>query len=101
MQQDLHALIYVSHSNTHIKDGAANRIIEGILTKSRTRNAKFDVTGALLFTESCFTQILEGPESAVGLIFDAIQHDARHRDVTLVSFKPAPLRYFPEWSMAY
>jgi hypothetical protein len=100
-EDDLYALIYVSHGTRHIKDDAANRMIEDILTTSRARNAKLDVTGALLFTESCFTQILEGPKEAVALIFDAIECDARHRDVTLISFKPAPQRYFPEWSMAY
>jgi Sensors of blue-light using FAD len=99
--QDLHGLIYVSHSNSGIDDGAANDIIRDILTTSRAKNARLGVTGALLFSEGCFSQVLEGTRSAVETIFEAIQNDTRHRDVTLLSFKPTLRRYFPDWSMAY
>ncbi|MBR0932459.1 BLUF domain-containing protein [Bradyrhizobium jicamae] len=101
MPQDLHSLIYVSHSNSHVSHDAADRIINDILLTSRTRNARLGVTGALLFSEGCFTQVLEGDKNAVETIYDAIQRDMRHRDVTLLSFKPARVRYFSEWSMAY
>ena len=101
MPHELHSLIYVSHSNSHVDDHAANEVIQNILVTSRAKNARLDVTGALLFSEGCFSQVLEGARGAVETIYDAIQCDARHRDVTLLSFKPAPARYFPEWSMAY
>jgi len=101
VQSDTHGLIYVSHSNTHTRDDAASRIILDILTVSRSKNARLGVTGALLFSESCFIQVLEGEKSAVEEIYEAIERDQRHRDVTLLSFKEIPRRYFSKWSMAY
>jgi FAD-dependent sensor of blue light len=96
-----HTLIYVSHSNGSLHDGPANEAVRGILDQSRSRNARLGVTGALLFTGSCFCQVLEGSRDAVDEIFDSIQRDQRHRNVSLLSFRPTSSRLFPQWSMAY
>jgi hypothetical protein len=101
MSANLHALIYVSHSNSDINDHAANAIIQDILMTSRARNGRLGVTGALLYSEGCFSQVLEGEKSSIDAIYESIQRDVRHRDMTLLSFKPTPHRYFPQWSMAY
>ena len=59
------------------------------------------VTGALLFNEDLFAQVLEGPLEAVEQIFEQIQRDQRHSDVTILESGPAVERDFPEWSMAF
>jgi Sensors of blue-light using FAD len=101
MPANLHALIYVSHSNSDINDDTANAMIQDILSTSRSKNLQLEITGALLYSEGCFTQILEGEKADVEAIYGSIQRDVRHRDMTLLSFKPTPRRHFPEWSMAY
>ncbi|GKQ50432.1 BLUF domain-containing protein [Bradyrhizobium sp. Ce-3] len=101
MSQSVHALIYVSRSNSNVRDGSAREIIRSILAQSRSKNARLGVTGALLFSEGYFCQTLEGEPAAVEDIFSAIECDPRHRDVTLLTFRPAPARRFPDWSMAY
>lgn len=101
MPTDIYALIYVSHSTIDMNAGGAGRAVQDILSKSRTKNASLGVTGALLFSEGCFSQVLEGPLGAVEAVYDAIHGDARHRDIILLSFKPAAARRFPGWSMAY
>lgn len=101
MSQSEHALIYVSRSNSNLHDVSASETIRNILTQSRVKNARLGVTGALLFSEGYFCQILEGEHAAVEEIFSAIERDVRHRDITLLSFRPATPRRFPNWSMAY
>lgn len=101
MPRDIHALIYVSHSNHALTESATSDIMRDILARSRTNNGKHGVTGALLFSESCFSQVLEGDQRAVETIFESIRGDPRHRDVTVLSSKPASGRHFPQWSMAY
>jgi len=101
MSQSEHALIYVSRSNSHILDESARDTIRNILTQSRSKNARLCVTGALIFSEGYFCQVLEGEQAAVGEIFSAIERDPRHRDITLLTFRPATPRRFPDWSMAY
>jgi hypothetical protein len=100
MPHNIHALIYVSHSHSVMHDVGANAIIQDILAKSRTKNLRLGVTGALLFSEGYFSQVLEGEESAVERIFEAIEADTRHHDITVLS-RATTRRHFPEWSMAY
>lgn len=96
-----HALIYVSRSNSNVHDHSASDVIRNILTQSRAKNARLGVTGALLFSEGYFCQVLEGERAALEEIFSAIEIDPRHRDITLLTFRPATPRRFPAWSMAY
>jgi len=101
MTQEIHAVIYVSNSTGSIHDAAANTMIQDILTKSRTNNPRLGITGALLFTDGYFAQVLEGEKSVVETLFEKIRSDPRHSDITVLSFRANAHRRFPEWSMAY
>ena len=75
--------------------------ISHILETARRNNSKVNVTGALLFSTDHFAQVLEGPQQAVEAIFERIQHDSRHGDVTILESLTSEQRDFSEWSMAY
>ena len=75
--------------------------MEDILDVSRQRNMAADITGALFFNEGCFTQVLEGSESAVMDVYKSIERDARHTKVTVLATDVANRRNFGEWSMAF
>ena len=101
MADSLYRLVYYSR-NTIIGDAAAREAaITSILAKSQANNRKVDVTGALMFNSGCFGQVLEGPLEAVEQIFERIQQDERHGDVSLLAFDPAPERAFENWSMGF
>lgn len=72
-----------------------------ILAVSRRNNRRDGVTGALLFSENVFVQVLEGPPSAVEAVFERIQMDPRHGDVVVLLNEAAAERRFAEWDMAY
>jgi hypothetical protein len=59
------------------------------------------VTGALLFNRECFAQVLEGPRISVENVFERIQRDRRHGQVTVVDNGWADRRDFPNWAMAH
>ncbi|MBX9701630.1 MAG: BLUF domain-containing protein [Acetobacteraceae bacterium] len=80
---------------------AADVEIAHILAGARRRNAEHDVTGALLFSEDAFAQVLEGPVAAVSTIFNIIQMDPRHAEVVVLQAGPIAEREFAEWRMAY
>ena len=46
-------------------------------------------------------QALEGERTILEGIFERIQGDPRHDDVTVLSFEPVGERVFPDWDMAY
>src|SRR4051812_40466226 len=72
-----------------------------LLETARARNKGLDVTGALIFSEGLFAQILEGEETAVKQIFQSIQRDRRHTDLYVLPNEPYEQRRFQSWSMAF
>ena len=77
--------------------GAVNSLLE----VARSRNAAGGVTGALMFNEGRFTQILEGSEAAVSAIFKSIREDTRHTDVSVIATQTIENRRFQIWAMAF
>lgn len=101
MNDTLYRLVYVSRN---LIDGDADdvaREIGTILDVSRTLNVDESVTGALMFNDGCFAQVLEGPHDAVQETFERIQCDERHDNVRLLGLEPVAERGFGDWSMAY
>ncbi|WP_423821706.1 BLUF domain-containing protein [Salinisphaera sp. SPP-AMP-43] len=101
MSEALYRLVYFSRSDIMAPDEDVAREIDGILERSRHNNETIGVTGALMFDERCFAQVLEGPHAAIQETFERIQCDERHRDVTVLSFDTRAERGFGNWSMAY
>ena len=84
MQQRVYRTLYCSRN--FVAGDAAQRKAEisHILTAARFNNSRKGVTGALLFNSGYFAQVLEGPREAVEQIFEKIQRDDRHGDVTVL-----------------
>ena len=101
MTQDLYRLAYFSRNNIVGSPELMGAEVQQILRVSRQNNLRVHVTGALLFNNTCFAQVLEGPLSAVEQTFERIQRDTRHTDVTVLELELATAREFPAWSMAF
>src|SRR3954471_8672226 len=86
----------IGHGATDILD-ELTKLVE----VARSRNKQLNVTGALIFSEGLFAQILEGEESAVREIFQSIQCDRRHTDIYVLPNEPYEERRFQTWSMAF
>ena len=101
MSEDLYRLVYYSR-NAIVGDAATlASAITSILAKSQANNERVGVTGALMFNSGCFAQVLEGSRSAIEDVFERIQQDDRHGEVSLLAFDPAPVRAFQNWSMGF
>ncbi|WP_426265390.1 BLUF domain-containing protein [Sphingomonas sp. PWP1-2] len=101
MSEPLYRLVYYSRNAIVGDEATLATAISSILTKSQVNNAKVGVTGALMFNAGCFAQVLEGSRSAVERVFERIQQDERHGDVSLLAFDPTPSRVFENWSMGF
>lgn len=100
MSTDLFRIVYCSRNTIppHMGDPAAE--IKSILASSRANNARDGVTGALLYSEGCFVQVLEGSLDAVQRTFSRIQCDFRHGDVVVLQSGRPDARLFGAWDMA-
>ena len=58
--------------------------LEAILTDARTGNEARNVTGALVYVDGVFFQILEGDEDVVRKLMKSIASDSRHRSVKVI-----------------
>lgn len=97
-------LLRLSYFSCNLLRGPHWRVaeqIDDLLTAARIRNAHLRITGALLFNDGCFAQILEGEAEDVNWLFDAIALDRRHCNVTLLQRAEATERAFPDWAMHY
>lgn len=75
----LHRIVYVSRA----ADGVGLRDCYDIIRTAHNRNSARGLTGALLFLDGCFVQVLEGPEQALRERYAAILKDPRHHGLEL------------------
>jgi hypothetical protein len=101
MTDPLFSLAYFSRNAIAGTSPEVQAQITQILASARRHNAAVDVTGALLFSDGCFAQVLEGRRTDVEAVFEAIQCDPRHCDVTILHLHEVERGSFGAWSMAF
>ena len=97
----LYRLVYVSTSLLSDDPDVERQQIADILLSSRRNNEADEITGALLFSDTNFAQVLEGRRAEVERLYETLTQDTRHKDLLLLLTEPLAVRQFPEWSMAY
>jgi hypothetical protein len=75
--------------------------LEEILEHARRNNANSGITGALVYVDGYFVQILEGDSNHVRQLMDRISGDVRHETVTVLQAGEISTAAFSEWKMAY
>lgn len=90
-------LMYRSKANPNLGESQITEILE----KARINNKQKHITGCLLFYHEHFIQYLEGEQHEVMRLYEIIQQDDRHFDVTLLSSTQIEEREFSSWDMAY
>ncbi|MBC7593377.1 MAG: BLUF domain-containing protein [Kineosporiaceae bacterium] len=90
----------IAYSSSTIRDVSDDEL-SSILTRAREKNARLQITGALLHRNGRFIQIIEGPEDAVRSVYASIVADPRHQNIHLVADERIAVRRFPAWTMGY
>ncbi len=91
------SLVYTSTASQPFRATA----LDQLLAECRTRNARRNVTGMLLYRDQRFIQVLEGEAATVSDLADRIARDPRHRDMRVLMTERIAQRRFPEWTMGY
>jgi hypothetical protein len=74
-------------------------VIDALYAQAAQFNARAGITGALIFIEGRWAQILEGDRAAITDLYGRITRDPRHERVTLDYVIQTPARLFPDWLM--
>jgi Sensors of blue-light using FAD len=72
-----------------------------LLDHARRSNAAKGITGALIYAEGIFLQILEGDKALLQDLMDKICRDVRHESVSVLRETEVPTANFANWKMAF
>lgn len=75
--------------------------LEELLDQARRNNSDRCITGALVYAEGIFLQILEGDRLSLQELMVKIRRDLRHETVTVLREGEVPSATFGDWKMAY
>jgi hypothetical protein len=87
--------VYRSRAVTALSDYDLYELVQA----AQARNAAEGITGLMLYDDGRFYQWLEGPTANVARLLHSIEKDRRHRDIEIISDKPATTRQFGDWKM--
>ena len=89
---------------TYVSEPAQNMSFLGLmrlLYHSYANNQASGITGALIYENNKFGQVIEEPEKAINTLWHKIQKDDRHKNVRLILSKPISERSFSKWTMIF
>ena len=72
-----------------------------LLMQARALNEQHHITGALVYGDGQFMQVMEGEEAVLQALYERIVQDPRHHDVRTLAEGPIARRSFAQWSMAF
>lgn len=98
--ENLYSLAYISKSSFAGTLEEQRDNVSSILAVAQKNNRDLGVTGALLWSGDYFCQVIEGDSDTLEDLFETIQMDSRHKEVTVLHFEPIDRRSFSEWAMA-
>jgi Sensors of blue-light using FAD len=75
--------------------------LQELLDHSRRNNAANGITGALIYSEGMFLQIIEGDKVQLQDLMTKIRRDVRHESVFVLRESEIPKAMFSSWKMAY
>jgi hypothetical protein len=95
--QPLVAKTYLSQSKLDWTDEAIDQLLE----RSKQNNATRGITGAMIYANGYFMQLIEGPQIAVDALYSVIEADPRHEVLSLLNDQEIEDRHFSDWAMEY
>jgi hypothetical protein len=89
---------------TYVSEPAQSMSFLGLmrlLYHSYSNNQALGITGALIYENNKFGQVIEGPEKDIEALWQKIQKDSRHKNVRLIESKHINERSFSKWTMVF
>lgn len=93
----MHHLIYMSTAVQPLNDAE----LAALLEHARLHNELDHITGALVYGDGRFMQIIEGEKTALDALYKRLLQDERHIGLVKLADKEIAARSFAEWSMAF
>ena len=89
---------------TYVSEPSQNMSFLGLmrlLYHSYSNNQALGITGALIYENNQFGQVIEGAEKDINALWQKIQQDGRHKNIRLIESKQINERSFSKWTMVF
>jgi hypothetical protein len=96
-QAYMYHLIYLSQATRPLSAKALTCLVD----QAWQANAQQYLTGALVYSNKRFIQLLEGEQAALEAAYARIRQDPRHQHLCKVAYHPIAARHFAEWPLAF
>lgn len=96
----MNTVYYLVYTSTATDPFADNDLFR-LLSRSRVANEQTNISGALIYRNGVFVQMLEGNEQDVEQLREKIYSDPRHTGVLTLIRGYAESRVFGEWTMHF
>lgn len=93
----MHHIIYMSRSVKPLSDAELRLLLE----QARNANEEQNITGALVYGDGQFMQVIEGQESTLATLYAKLLDDPRHINIVKLADKQITQRSFSNWSMGF
>jgi hypothetical protein len=93
----MHHLIYLSQATRPLSAKA----LTCLLDQARLANERQHLTGALVYGNKRFIQLLEGEPAVLEQAYARISRDPRHQHLCRVADYPITARQFADWPLAF
>ena len=93
----MHHIIYMSRGVRPMSETD----LRTLLQQARSENERQGITGALVYGDGQFMQIIEGEESVLATLYAKLLQDPRHINVVKLADKQVLRRSFEDWSMGF
>lgn len=91
----LHQLVYYSKSTQEFEI----KELKEIAQKAEINNERLGISGALIYVEDVFLQLIEGGLVQLNELYRKISQDKRHNQLTILDFSKIKQRSFRSWKM--
>lgn len=93
----MYQLIYLSQATRPLSAKALTYLLD----HAQRANARQHLTGALVYGNKRFIQLLEGEQAALAAAYARISQAPRHQHLCQVANHPIAARHFAEWPLAF
>jgi len=97
----LFRLTYYSRNKIAEGNASLTDSLKSILQSCKKNNPGSGISGALMFSNDYFAQVLEGDRKSVTETFCRISQDPRHGDIVILHAHPIEQRLFGDWAMSF
>jgi hypothetical protein len=97
----LHRIVFYSSNETSFSSSSMRDFVRNVLESCSRHEALAGLTGALLFNEHFFLQVMEGDKVAISQRMWRLAQDERHSLMVILAAGAIPRRAFLTWSVGY